>query len=69
MIKFKFLDQKKKDSVKITHIFPNYTNTCSLSKDRLVIVRTAEGDYGKFMGLIVKDFIKLINLNHFVKSS
>ena len=68
LIKFKFLDQRKKDSVKIIHIFPHHTNTCTPIKDHFVMVRTAAGDYGKFTSLIPKDLIKLIDLNHFVNS-
>ena len=49
-------------------IFPHHTNTCTPSKDQLVMVRTAVGDYGKFINLILKDLIKLIDLHHFVKS-
>ena len=30
------------------------------------MVRTTAGDYGKFTNLILKDFIKLIDLNHLV---
>ena len=30
------------------------------------MVRTAAGDYRKFTNLILKDLIKLIDLNHFV---
>ena len=36
LINFKFLDRRKKDSVKITHIFPHHTNTCSPGKDHFV---------------------------------
>ena len=32
------------------------------------MVRTAAGDYGKFTNLILKDLIKLIDVNHFVYS-
>ena len=68
LIKFKISDQREKNSVKITHIFSHHTNTFTPSKDQLVMVRAAAGDYGKFTSLIVKDLIKLIDLNHFVKS-
>ena len=66
LIKLKILDQSKKDSIKRKKIFPHHTNTCTLSNDQVVMVRTAAGDYGKFTSLILKDLIKLINLNHFV---
>ena len=65
LIKFTFLDQRKKDSVKITLIFPHHTNTCTPSKDQLVIVRTAAGDYRIFT-IVLKDLIKSIDLNYFV---
>ena len=68
LIKFKFLNRRIKDSVKITHIFPHHTNTCTPSKDQLVMVRTVAEDYGKFTSLLLKDLIKLIDLNHFVNS-
>ena len=32
------------------------------------MITTAAVDYGKFTNLILKDLIKLINLNHFVNS-
>ena len=32
------------------------------------MVRTAAGDYGKLTSLILKDFIKFIDFNHFVNS-
>ena len=54
MIKFKFLDQRKNDSVKITHIYPHHTNICAPSKDQLVMVRTAAGDYENLQDLFSK---------------
>ena len=45
------------------HIFQHHTTTCSPSKDQLVMVRTAAGNYVKFTDLILKDLIKLIGLN------
>ena len=61
-------DQKKKDSVKIIYLFLHHTNTCSPSKDWLVMVRTAAGDYGKVTALILEYLIMPIDLNHFVNS-
>ena len=66
LIKIKFLDQRKKNSVKIIDIFPHHTNNCTTSKDQMI--RTTAGDYGKFTSFIPKDLIKLIDLNHFINS-
>ena len=62
------IDQKKKDSIKITDLFPHHSNTCSPCKDQHVMVRNAVSDYGILIALILKDLIKPIDLNHFVNS-
>ena len=43
-------------------------NTCQLGKDQLVIVCTVVGNHAKFTAIILKDFIKLIDLNHSITS-
>ena len=55
-MKFNFLDWNKKDSVKLTHIFPHCTSACSPSKDQLVMVWTAAG--GEIYGLYSQRFNK-----------
>ena len=37
-------------------------------RDQLVLVHTAAGDYAKFISTILKELMKLTNLNHFVTS-
>ena len=59
---------RKKDKIKIIKINPHHTNTCEPGKDQLVMVCTTAGNYIKFTSTILKDFIKLIDLNHFVTS-
>ena len=39
-MKFKFLDQRKRDSVKITHIFRHHTKTCTPCKNQIEVART-----------------------------
>ena len=60
------LRSKKERFYEYKHIFPHYTNTCTQIKDQLVMIRTATGDHEKFTSLILKDLIKLIDLNHFL---
>ena len=54
--------------MKVIKIYPHHTNTCQPRKDQLVIVCTAAGSYTKFSSTVLKDLIKLIDLNHFVTS-
>ena len=68
VIKFQYINKGKKDKIKVIQINPHHTNTCQPRKDQLVIVCTAAGSYTKFSSTVLKDLIKLIDLNHFVTS-
>ena len=65
MIKFQY---RKKDKIKIIKLHSHHTHTYHPGKDQLVMVCTIATDYAKFTTIILKDLIKLIDLNHFVTS-
>ena len=46
-------------------IYPHHINTCQPGKDQLVMVHTAADNYAKLTSTILKDLIKLIDLNYF----
>ena len=68
VIKFQYIDKRKKDKIKVIKIYPHHTNTCQPGKDQLVRVRTAANNYATFSSTILKDLIKLIDLNYFITS-